>query len=249
MLSKPLIIMGMSGWLGYRKRTGFLAGLSLAQISEFSLILGAMAFGIGLIGQDILGLITLVALITIGLSTYLLSAPQHVYTLFEPVLDLFERQSKERDEQGKVKKSYDMILFGHGRYGRVIAQRLIEMGHSLLVVDFNPDEVKGQTARPYDVVFGDATDPDFFATLPLKNAKWVVSALPEHDLGVTHQDPRLVMIQALEDNQYKGHIAVAAHESEAVEPLEKAGADLVFLPFHDAGERAVNLIESFQQNS
>lgn len=247
MLSKPLIIMGMAGWLGYRKRTGFLAGLSLAQISEFSLILTAMAFGIGLIGQEVLSLVTLIALITIGVSTYLLSLSQHVYEFFDPYLDGFERKTKQKDEQGKIKKNYDIILFGHGRYGRVMAGRLADMGYSLLVVDFNPDEVRGSRIESYDIMFGDATDPDFYGTLPLSKAQWVVSALPQHDLGITHQDPRLVMIEALKQNGFKGKIGVAAHETGAVEPLKQAGADLVFLPFHDAGERAVSLMTAKEE--
>lgn len=242
MITKPVIIMLVVGQLGYRKRTGFLAGLSLAQISEFSLILTAMAYTIGLVEQDVLSLITLIALITIAASTYLLSLSHGVYMLFEPYLNIFERHDKQRNEQGKMKTPYDLILFGHGRYGRVIANRLIAENKKLLVIDFNPEEVQRITTHPYDIMFGDASDPDFYQNLPLQSAQWVVSALPEHDLGITHEDPRLVMIQALRDNNYKGKIAMAAHEETAVEPMKKAGANIVFLPFHDAGERAVNLL-------
>lgn len=38
LIGNPLIVMAIMGWMGFRKRTGFLAGLTVAQISEFSLI-------------------------------------------------------------------------------------------------------------------------------------------------------------------------------------------------------------------
>ena len=38
LIGNPLIVLAIMGAMGYRKRTGFLAGLTVAQISEFSLI-------------------------------------------------------------------------------------------------------------------------------------------------------------------------------------------------------------------
>jgi hypothetical protein len=46
--------------------------LTVAQVSEFSLILGSMALSLGHIEAPVLGLITLVGLITIGVSTYMI---------------------------------------------------------------------------------------------------------------------------------------------------------------------------------
>ncbi len=70
LLGKPLIIMLILGALGYRSRTGFLTGLSLAQISEFSLILAALGVGLGHIDPETAAVITLVGVITIGFATY-----------------------------------------------------------------------------------------------------------------------------------------------------------------------------------
>jgi predicted Kef-type K+ transport protein len=45
-----MIIMGL---MGYRARTGYLAGLTVAQISEFSLILGALGVSLGHIDHSV----------------------------------------------------------------------------------------------------------------------------------------------------------------------------------------------------
>ena len=62
-------MMAIMGMMGYRKRTAFLAGLTVAQISEFSLILAALGVSVGHLGPEAMGLITTVGLITIALST------------------------------------------------------------------------------------------------------------------------------------------------------------------------------------
>ena len=72
LIGNPLIVMVIMGALGYRKRTGFLAGLTVAQISEFSLILGALGLSLGHINAETMGLITLVGIITISVSTYMI---------------------------------------------------------------------------------------------------------------------------------------------------------------------------------
>jgi Kef-type K+ transport system membrane component KefB len=58
LIGNPLIVMIIMGVMGYRKRTGFLTGLTVAQISEFSLILGALGVSLGHIDAGIMGLIT-----------------------------------------------------------------------------------------------------------------------------------------------------------------------------------------------
>lgn len=91
------------GALGYRKRTGFLAGLTVAQISEFSLILGALGLSLGHINAETQGLITLVGLITISASTYMIIFSHPLYEWLSPWLNVFEREHPYREvEQGAV---------------------------------------------------------------------------------------------------------------------------------------------------
>ncbi len=79
LVGNPLIVLIIMGLMGYRKRTAVLAGFTVAQISEFSLIFAGMGLALGHITDEILGLITLVGLITIGLSTYLILYSHQIY--------------------------------------------------------------------------------------------------------------------------------------------------------------------------
>ena len=131
LLGNPLIVLIIMGLMGYRRRTGFLAGLTVAQISEFSLIFMAMGLSIGHVDERALGLVTLVGLITIALSTYMITYSHRLYDWLEPLLGPFERKVPHReDRDAKVAKwrTFDVLLFGLGRYGTSIARRLRQHG-------------------------------------------------------------------------------------------------------------------------
>jgi Kef-type K+ transport system membrane component KefB len=245
LVGNPLIVIAIMGLLGFRKRTGFLAGLTVAQISEFSLIFVAMGVSLGHIGADAVGLVTLVGLITIALSVYMISYSQTLYRWFEPYLGVFERNDPFREtslDDAASERAHDVILFGLGRYGGSIAGHLREAGYRVLAVDFDPETVRQWRRVGFDVVFGDASDEEFVATLPLQQSLWVVSAMPDHERGVTHTDSRIVLIKSLRDIGYKGKIAVSTQNPDEQDSLGKAGADVVFMPFRDAGRRAVQMM-------
>lgn len=245
LLGKPLIIMGLMGRLRYRKRTGFLAGTMLGQISEFSLILMALGLSIGHINQEALGLVTLIGLITIALSVYFITYSHALYQWLEPSLALFETRAKHGhspDTQAIDGQHYDVILFGIGRFGNAIAKELMARGKQVLAVDFNPDSVRQWRARGMNAVYGDACDPEFMHLLPLDGAAWVISAMPQHDIGLTHEDPRISLIEGLRANHFAGRIAVTTHKQDEIAMLEQKGAHVVLLPFDDAASQAVNRI-------
>jgi len=243
LIGNPLIVLAIMGAMGYRKRTGFLAGLTVAQISEFSLIFMAMGVALGHVAEPALGLVTLVGLITIAASTYMITYSHQIYDRVGPLLGVFERKRVVRDEAGgDPAQRYDVIVFGLGRYGLAIAEALKASGKRVLGVDFSPSCVRYAKARGLDAVFGDATDPEAVAHLPLDGAEWAVSAVPEHDTGITHDDSRRSLIRHLRDLGFDGRIAVAAHREEATDALRNAGADLVLLPYRDAAMQAADLV-------
>jgi Kef-type K+ transport system membrane component KefB len=239
LIGKPLIVLVIIGLMGYRRRVGFLAGLTMAQISEFSLIFAGLALSLGYIDADTLGLITLVGLITISLSAYMILYSHVLYERLSPYLRIFERDiphpEDERAEGVEASDGVDVIIFGLGRYGSRLAERLQRQGVSLLGVDFDPEAVERWHEGGMLAHYGDAEDPEFPASLPLGQAKWVVSSVAERSVN-------LVLLDALHRQRYKGKVAVIARVPEDVEALEKAGADVVFRPYLDAADRAAEVL-------
>jgi Kef-type K+ transport system membrane component KefB len=250
LIGNPLIVLTIMGVMGYRKRTGFLAGLTVAQISEFSLIFMAMGVTLGHVDTAALGLVTLVGLITIAASTYMITYSHELYAIFEPMLGPFERRTAWREAEGDGHlhdSRYDVIVFGLGRYGHAIASRVQKSGLRILCVDFNPGAVHQWQSHGGDSVYGDVTDPEFVATLPLSGAKWIISAIADTDPGITHDDVRKTVIAAVRDAGFQGKIAVRSRHPADKDNLVAAGADLVLDPFQDAADRAVELLRSHEQ--
>ncbi len=188
LIGNPLIVMIIMGAMGYRKRTSFLAGLTVAQISEFSLILGALGVSLGHIHAEALGLITLVGLVTIGLSTYMILYSHPLYEHLAPWLGIFERAVPHREQADDTQDDntrVDAIVFGLGRYGNTIATGLRAHGWHVLGVDFDPEVVRTWHQQGWFAHYGDAEDPEFPAALPLQHARWIVSAIPVFDVNVT----------------------------------------------------------------
>ncbi|MFN3537410.1 MAG: cation:proton antiporter, partial [Brevundimonas sp.] len=245
LIGNPLIVLIIMSAMGYRKRTGFLAGLTVAQISEFSLIFMAMGVTIGHVGDDALGLVTMVGLVTIAASTYMITYSHQLYSLFEPVLGVFERKNTPREptDAGKHRdESYTVIIFGLGRFGTAIGLRLQRRGIRVLGVDFNPVAVRRWRALGLDTQFGDATDPEFVTEMPLAHAQWIVSTVPIHPTGLSHEDARTTLIQLTRGAGFRGQVAVTSHSSDETSVLVNAGADMVLEPFQDAADRAVELL-------
>ncbi len=236
LIGNPLIVMVILRGMGYRKRTGFLTGLTVAQISEFSLILGALGLSLGHIDADTMGLITLVGLITISASTYMILYSHTLYDKLSPWLGIFERKQTHREEALDLLadgNTVDVILFGLGRFGSGIASELQQRGLRVLCVDFDPDLMRRHDGNGYSVHYGDAEDPEFIATLSLKQVAWVVSSV--RDVSVN-----LSLLHSLRDHNFSGQVAITAHSLPHAKKLKEAGADHVMMPYSDAAKEVVN---------
>lgn len=235
LIGNPLIVMIIMGVMGYRKRTGFLSGLAVAQISEFSLILGALGVSVGHIDNETLGLITLVGIVTITLSTYLIIYSHQIYDRIQHTLSIFERSSPYREE-GIVEmgESVDFMVIGLGRFGGEIARQLLDQGYRVAGVDFDPEVIRSWRRRGLLIHYGDVGDREIGALVP-SDTGWVVSTLPQVALSRG-------LLSMLDDRGFSGRIAVTAHTTAEAEFLMQTGADVVLLPFHDAATQAVTYL-------
>ena len=244
LIGNPLIVMAIMGFMGYRKRTGFLAGLTVAQISEFSIVFVAMGITLGHVGVAALGLTTLVGLITITLSTYMILYSQPLYRLLAPVLGVFERRTAFRElaetADDAPAAAPQVIVLGLGRYGLRLAKRLHAAGLRVLGIDCDPDLIRRLAGGALPVRFGDGQDPDFLDELPIEPARWIVSTLPDADANQ-------VVLHALTARGFGGDIAVAARDEGQANALWRAGAPVILYPFRDAADFAAENIRAALQ--
>ncbi|MDX2377095.1 cation:proton antiporter [Microbacterium sp. LRZ72] len=248
LIGNPLIVLVIMGAMGYPSRVGFLAGLTVAQISEFSLILIALGSDLGQVGDDLVGLVTLVGLITIAGSTYLILYSKQIYDRIEPALRIFERKNAARPADHEPDR-YDAIVFGYGRFGKQVVHEIVAAGYSVLVVEWDPyarvEIEDDQLSDRVTVVFGDANNPDFPDTLPIRHARWIISTIPDADTSV-------VVARALRHHGATCPIAVTAHTDAANARYRDSVADgtisTVLHPFRDAADDAIALLTRLEKD-
>ena len=237
LVGNPIIVLAIMGRMGYRRRTGFLAGLTVAQISEFSLIIAAMGMSVGHIPPETMGLITLVSVITIFASTYMILYSGPLYEFLSGPLRVFERRVPHRETRDSVASDepVDVILLGLGNYGSELAEHLWRRGKTIIGIDFDPSALDRWRARGMPVLFSDIGDPELLDQLPLGAARWVASTAGTRDLN-------LALANHLRDAGFEGRIALTAADPDEAASYEKSGVDVVLRPFVDAAESAADAV-------
>jgi len=242
LIGNPLIVMTLMGFLGYTKRNGFLAGLTVSQISEFSFILIALGISAGHLEQNTLSVITLIGLITMMGSSYAVMGGNKLYQLFSPRLGIFEREGRKVDEGVFHRgKDHEIILFGYNRIGYSLEKAFRKIHKKFLVVDNNPEVVLKLARAQIECRYGDAEDLELLEDLPLSNAKMIISTIP-------NVETNLALISEIKKLNEKAIIIVVSHQIEEALQLYEAGATYVITPHLFGGIHTAHLIEKFVFN-
>lgn len=237
LIGNPIIVMTLMGILGYTKRNSFLAGLTVAQISEFSLILVAMGVSLGHLSNDILSLVTAVGLITFAGSTYMIIYSHKMYPRISKFLSVFEKRGKKVDEHKYHEHNeHDIILFGYNRIGLDILESLKKIKKKFLIIDYDPEVITKLSKEGYDCRYGDANDSELLDELNLSGAKMIVSTIPLIDTN-------LLIINKLKEFNNKAIIAVVSHQIEEAERLYEDGATYVIMPHFLGGQHFSTMLE------
>lgn len=241
LIGNPLIVIVIMNLLGYKRKTAFQTGVALAQISEFSLILATLAFGVGHIPEEVLSLITLVGVITIAASSYLILNSDTIYPYVSNHLRFLELRKSKR-ETDTAEEIYDIILFGFDRVGHDFIDAFSKLGKKYLVVDFNPALITNMQKRNIPFKFGDAEDIEFLHELPLGKAKMVVSTIPDFKIS-------LLLIKRIRMVNPDAIVILLSHDIEDAKVLYEHGATYVIMPHYLGARHASDIIArlSFDQ--
>lgn len=239
LIGNPLIVMVLMGLLGYTKRNSFLAGLTVAQISEFSLILIALGVKVGHLTNEILSLVTVIGLITITGSTYMIIHSNKIYTHLSRYLKIFEKKGSKVDEHRYHEHDvHDIILFGYNQMGYDLLKSFKKIKKKFLIVDYNPKTIIDLAKEGNDCRYGDASDYELLNELNLSKTKMIYSTIPDFDTNI------LLINKIRESNKKAIIIIVSHHIDEAIELYDK-GATYVIMPNFLGRHHTSTLIEKY----
>lgn len=234
LIGNPIIVIVLMNILGYHRKTGFMAGLTVAQISEFSLILAALGLQIGHISAEILTIITWVGVITIAGSTYLILYSHRIYPLTDKLLQFLELKKSDKSPHQR-KRKLSVFLFGYHRVGAELLNYFKEQGFKVGVVDFDP-QTPARLPKNYPHYFyGDAGSVEFLEELPTQHAKLVISTIPSYEANRT-------LLDYFKHHQPELGLVIFAENKKEAQALYKAGADYVVVPYYAGAEWLTKLL-------
>lgn len=236
----PLAVMVIMSILGYAKKVSFLSSIAISQISEFSLILVALGVGMGL-KQEILSLLSLVALITITIASYSIKYNSQLWGAASRFLSIFPNINLVKMETEHMPPEFkpDIILCGQDRIGYSIYQKLRQLKKKFLVVDYNPEVIKGLVREQVPCIYGDIGDDEIFGRLNIQGIELIISTAPDA------RTSSLILRKVKELNRRAIIIVTAYHIDDAV-ALYEEGADYVIMPHFLGGDYVSFLLEQFK---
>ncbi|MFT4532565.1 MAG: Kef-type K+ transport system membrane component KefB [Candidatus Saccharimonadales bacterium] len=233
LIGNPIIVMIIMGVLGYTKKTSFKTSLAVAQISEFSLVLLLLANKSGQISDATLSLMTVVGLITIAVSSYIILYDEKLYLLFERYLSLFERRKTKSERQ--TKSSNDLLLFGYRKGGQEFIKVFNKLNKRFAVVDYDPEVIDTLIHNNTPYLYGDMTDLELLEEAGIGQAKLIVSV-------VTYHDTNKFLVRTV--NQINPNCVIICHADSADQASElyELGASYVMLPHFIGSEKIGSFI-------
>ena len=234
--------MLLMGALKYTKRNGFLAGLTVAQISEFSLILVALGVKIGHVSNEILSMVTAIGLITILGSTYLILYADKIYPHISEYLGIFERKEVKLDERIDLKfQDYEIILFGYNRIGFNLLESIRNLGRKYLVIDHDPEIIAYLEEEGHESRYGDANDLELLKELNFSRTNMVISTIPDFETN-------LFLVRTVRDSNKNAITIIVSHQIDDAFKLYENGATYVIMPYFLGARYASILIKSYGLN-
>ncbi|HET9721531.1 MAG TPA: cation:proton antiporter [Candidatus Saccharimonadales bacterium] len=232
-LVKPFIIIMCLGYLGYTKRTSFMASIALSQVSEFSIIFLVLADQKGLVSHQHVSLLTFIALASIAISTYMVTFSEKIYKIIENSLDIFERKKAE----GEVlpKEQNELVLFGYQRGGHEFVNLFKKMNKKYVVIDYDPDVIDTVEQRKLNYLYGDATDVELLEEAGVDSAKLIVSTIPDYQTNK-------VLVDYIKHKNHEAIIIIHADDPYEAAKLYEAGASYVILPHYLGSEKLSEFI-------
>ena len=236
LVGKPLIVFAIMGWMGYRSITSFRTGVALAQISEFSLILIALGYSLGQVDSAVLSLVTLVAVFTITVSSYLILYTDKLFPLMQGFMHLFERGKASAVDEESQSLSFDAIVVGSGRFGTEVISGLISSGSSVLAVDLDPDALARARELGAETLFGDVGDPDFAKMLPIHQTGTLICTAPDRSTNT-------LLLESLKSLDYGGELYLTALDNQTAEMFAKEDRVTTIRPLKMAANRIVKQLK------
>lgn len=223
-----------------RARTALFTSLSLANFSEFGLIISSLAVASGWLSNDWLIIMALSLSISFVISSPLNLNAQKIYSIIKTYLTVFETSQRLTYDKTYDIGDAEILIFGMGRIGRSTYDHLKnKYGKTVLGLDYDENVVKTNNEEGRNIIQDDATDSEFWQNIPdekvKRNQVKIVALCMDHKSN-------LYALERLKAIRYQGMIAATAKYLDELQELKEKGVHLAFDQKAEAGMGFANHI-------
>jgi len=225
LIGNPIIVYIILRLAGHQNRTAVFAGLTMAQISEFSFIIANQGLEQGLITHQLVSMIAVVGLATMILSTYMITYNEKIYRYLEPILRWLPLPKPAQAALNQIPTNLKnhFVIFGYHANVDHLLNELHDNGEQTIVIDYNPDNSRRIKQKQVFYIYGDMRDEDILDLANLESAKMIISIVPYHE-------PTMSLLQHIKHFNIKSDVVVLAPYLMDVKAYYDAGATFVLHP-------------------
>lgn len=228
LVAKPIAALVIVAALGYPARTALTVAIGLAQIGEFSFILGQVAFENGVLPDEGRQILVAAAMVSITLNPLLFGSLDRVEAwaqrrkwLWNLLNARAERRQRAVNAQTQAALASEekpiAVIVGYGPVGRVVDALLRDAGLHTVIVEMNMKSVETLAKAGRAVIYGDATRPEILDHAEVRRAAYLVVTLP-------HSANRAGLIQTARELNGEMTIIMRARYLTEGDALRSAGS-------------------------
>lgn len=235
MILKPIIVYLIIRSKGYERKTSFISGLALGQISEFSLIIVTQGILLNHLTGDILSLIITLTILSMAVSTYLLGTETQVFLRWQKLMDFLDSRLKIKKANFSTKNEElihaEIIINSHEKLSSIITDAM--KNRKALVVGNNSQGEKVHS------IYGSLREHEILEKIDTEKVKLVIS------FSYDNLENKAI-IQLLKKHSTAEIIVFSPSADEAVE-LYEIGADYVIIPEIEGDKKIASIITGFSK--
>lgn len=240
LIVKPVIIMFIVRFFGYKKATSFFTGNSLAQTSEFSLIIVTLGFSLGHLSKGLFSTLVLLTIITMSTTTYMVTQQRRLIPILAWPLNIAERfHTKKEELEFSHEDGKKVVIFGCHRMGSLFLNEFENEKKDILVVDYDPEIIRSLINKRVPCIYGDISNEEVLSKANIRKAEYVISTVPDFE-------DNLYLVKKTREANKKAFVFIVANRISEARRLYEHGADYVILPQVIGGIRGIEIVKEIQ---
>ncbi|WP_418024601.1 monovalent cation:proton antiporter-2 (CPA2) family protein [Paracoccus sp. TD-10] len=221
MLLKMLVIYTVGRVLRASRAEALERAVLMAQGGEFAFVLYSSAMQFGIISGQDNAVLTAIVIVSMVLTPLMIILHDRLAPKPAPSLDGVEAA------EGLEAR---VLMIGFGRMGQIVSQPLIARGHSISIIESDPQTIRDADEFGFKVWYGDGARLDILHAAGASNASLIV-AVPGDRQAVTrivalakHEFPLVPVIARAFDREHARELVEAGADFQLRETLESAFA-------------------------